>query len=171
MGVIALLLATRVLIGDPFPSVTLPALDGHVLALPGERDVLVVEVFATWCRPCKEALPILERLRHQFAQGVSFVSVSEDDGDDARDKIAGFLGATGFSGPILLDSDHALYRRLGVRKLPTAYVVDREGVVRHIDNGFGPGYEARLARWLRVALRGGEPGAATPATRPSERRR
>jgi thiol-disulfide isomerase/thioredoxin len=161
--VIALLLATRVLLRDPFPAVTLPAFDGHDISLPAAGDVLVVEVFATWCVPCKQALPILERLRHRFAGKVTFVPVSEDDGEEAREKIAGFLRATGFSGAIFLDSDHALYRRLGVRKLPTAYIVDRQGVVRHIDNGFGPGYEERLTGWLRKTLREGEAGATTPS--------
>jgi thiol-disulfide isomerase/thioredoxin len=152
-GVIALLLATRVLLGDPFPATSLPALDGPAIALPPRGQVLVVEIFATWCASCHEALPIVEGLRSRFGSDLVVVTVSEDEGEDARAKLTRMAAETGLSGPILLDSRHDLYQRLGVRKLPTAYVVDAEGVVRHIDNGFGPGYKARLVRWVMEALR------------------
>jgi len=151
--VLALLLATRVLIGDAFPATTLPTLDGQSFALPAPGHVLVVEVFATWCRSCHEALPIIERLRGRFGAELTVVTVGEDDGKDARAKLERMAAATGLTGPILLDGDHELYRRLGVKKLPTTYIVDDKGVVRHIDNGFGPGYESRLSGWIRETLR------------------
>lgn len=149
---IALFLATRVLLGDPFPVTSLPTLDGQTAALPAPGQVVVVEMFATWCTSCREALPIIERLRSRFGTDVAVVTVSEDDAE-ARAKLERMAAATGLAGPILLDGDHDLYRRLGVKKLPTTYVVDEKGVVRHIDNGFGPGYESRLTGWIRQTLR------------------
>ena len=152
---VTLLFAARVLLGDPFPAATLPALRGQTVALPAAGHVVVVEVFATWCASCHEALPIVERLRSRFGDRVIFLGVSEDDGDEARAKLGRMVEATGLTAPILLDADHDLYNRLGIRKLPTAYVIDAEGVVRHIDNGFGPGYEKRLAGWIVQTLRAG----------------
>jgi len=151
--VIALFLATRVLIGDAFPAASLPTLDGQMVALPASGQVLVVEIFATWCASCHEALPIVEGLRKRFGSDLVVVTVSEDEGKDARAKLERMADETGLTGPILLDPDHDLYRRLGVRKLPTTYIVDDKGVVRHIDNGFGPGYPSRLSGWTRQTLR------------------
>jgi len=151
--VIALLLLTRVLIGDPFPVATLPALDGPAVAVPAHGKVVVVEIWATWCASCHQALPIIEGLRHRFGSEIVVVTVSEDEGEEARAKVARMAADTGLAGPILLDGNHALYQRLGVRKLPTAYVIDAAGVVRHIDNGFGPGYEGRLTKWIEETLR------------------
>jgi thiol-disulfide isomerase/thioredoxin len=151
---LGLLLATRILIGDSFPEMQLPSLASGEVALPAAGHVVVVELFATWCDSCRDALPIMERLREHFGDRVTFVTVGEDEGDDARAKVVRFAAALQLSGPVLLDADHALYDRLGVRKLPTAYVIDALGVVRHIDNGFGPGYEARLTRWIESTLEG-----------------
>jgi len=43
-------------------------------------------------------------------------------------------------------------RRWGVRTFPTTFLVDRAGVVRHINRGWGPGYQARLLAWLHAML-------------------
>jgi thiol-disulfide isomerase/thioredoxin len=151
--VLALLLATRVLIGDAFPVHVLPTLDGHEVQLPPRGQVVVVDVFATWCEPCRESMPLLERLRSRYGDRVAFVGVSEDEGPDATERVIRFTSGLRVSGPFLLDSDHALSGRLVLRKLPTTYVIDADGVVRHINNGFGPGYERRVAGWIEDTLR------------------
>ncbi len=169
MTMLGLALALRILIGDPFPAEELPSLASAKVALPATGQVVVVELFATWCESCRDALPIVARLRERFGDRVTFVTVSEDEGEDARPKVARFADAMGIAEPILLDADHALYDRLGVRKLPTAYVIDAKGVVRHIDNGFGPGYEARLGRWIDSTLHGRDkPPASRPVVSPEK---
>jgi cytochrome c biogenesis protein CcmG, thiol:disulfide interchange protein DsbE len=151
--VLALLLVTRVVIGDAFPKGELPTLDGEVVELPPAGRVVVVELFATWCGPCRESLPLLERVRARFGDRVTFVTVSEDVDPRAAAKVARFAAELALPGPILLDRDHALYDQLVVRKLPTTYVIDHAGVVRHINNGFGPGYARRITGWIEQELR------------------
>jgi hypothetical protein len=51
---------------------------------------------------------------------------------------------------IALDPLGAAARRWGASRLPTTFIVDAAGVVRHINRGWGPGYRARLSRWLRA---------------------
>ena len=164
---LALLLVTRVVIGDAFPARVLPALDGHAVELPAAGRVVVIELFATWCAPCRQSLPQLERLRSRFGDRVTFVTVSEDEGADAVERVSGFAADLKLSGTVLLDRDHALYEQLVVRKLPTTYVVDSRGIVRHINNGFGPGYERRLAGWIEQTSRAEAVPApdASPSTR------
>jgi thiol-disulfide isomerase/thioredoxin len=151
--VLAALLVTRVVIGAAFPAHTLPATDGHPIVVPAPNHVVVVDVFATWCAPCREALPIIDRVRSRFDERVTFISVSVDDGPDAAERVLHFASTLGVSGPFLLDSDHALSGELVLRKLPTTYIIDADGIVRHINNGFGPGYERRLQGWIEDTLR------------------
>jgi thiol-disulfide isomerase/thioredoxin len=162
--VIPILLATRVLIGEPFPAQKLPQLAGATVTVPAAEHVVVVDFFATWCGPCHEALPILVKLREKFGDRVTFVFISEDEA--SREKVARFAADFKLGGPVLLDADHAVYDRVGVRKLPTTYIIDSAGIVRHINNGFGPGYEGRMTRWLRQTLEHSGPkapdGESTP---------
>ena len=162
---LVLLLATRVLIGDPFPTQKLPQLAGDAVALPPSDRVVVVDFFATWCGPCHQALPILVRLREKLGDRVTFVFISEDEA--SREKVARFAAEFKLGGPVLLDSDHAFYDRVGVRKLPTTYILDSAGIVRHINNGFGPGYEGRIGHWLRQTLALGGPKAPGGESSPS----
>jgi thiol-disulfide isomerase/thioredoxin len=159
----ALLLVTRIVIGDAFPPERLMGADGTAVDVVVPGQIVVVDLFATWCEPCRDELPILEDLRARFGDRVAFVTISEDTGADARDKVARFAAQMKLRAPILFDGDHALYERLGVRKLPTTYIVDATGTVRHINNGFGPGYRARVAKWIADTLRAQDKRPA-PAT-------
>jgi thiol-disulfide isomerase/thioredoxin len=156
LGMHVLVLFARVLIGDPMPALELATLDGGSLALPaaGQGHITVIDFFATWCGPCRESLPALERLRARFAeQGVVFVSISEDEPGSAT-RVARFAAAMKLGGPVLLDPQRSAFARMGARRLPTVYIVDAAGVVRRINNGYGSGFEHRMGRWLALLTAG-----------------
>jgi len=140
VGLVALL------IGDPVPRVQVRATNGAPveLAAVARGHVVVIDFFATWCGPCREQVPVLERLRRRFPD-VEFISVSEDDDPS---QIAPFVAEMRIGSRVLHDPGRRAFAALGAHKLPTTYVVDGAGVVRKINNGYGPGYEARLAAWL-----------------------
>jgi len=102
----ALLLAAW-LAAEPGPPVRVavavaepPAIMAAVKA-PGAQAVLV-NVWATWCEPCREEMPDLVRFyRDNRAKGVRLVLISADD-DDQRDEVARVLGALGFDGPAFI---------------------------------------------------------------------
>jgi hypothetical protein len=73
--------------------------------------------------------------------------VSEDS-RDAREDVRRFVDELGVRACVVLDPDRTLHDRLGARRLPTTYVADPAGIVRKINHGTGPGYEARMERWL-----------------------
>jgi peroxiredoxin len=139
-------------VGDAAPSLELDTIDGQ--AFPQSRlagQVTVVDFFATWCRPCREARRDLTSVLGEVGPGVRMVliDVSEDPALVRRslDQDRPPIGTT-----VLLDRDGAVARRWGQDRFPTTFLVDESGVIRHINRGWGPGYRERVARWLRRML-------------------
>ncbi len=147
------LLLAAVLIGDPLPALSLASVPGgESIELPVRGRITAIDLFATWCGPCRESLPVLERLRHRYGDRVEFVSIAEDD-DTA--KVARFVHELHVGGRVLLDPHRRAYRALGAHELPTTYLVDADGVVRKINHGYGRRYEARVAGWIEQVLASG----------------
>ena len=112
--------------------------------------VVVVDAWATWCAPCVRSLPMLQALQQRYAaQGLRIYAVSVDGG---QGDIPDFLAETPITLPILLDPDgNALEAALGLRRMPTTWVVDRSGKVRARHEGFDgdlAGVQADVERLL-----------------------
>ena len=145
----------RPIVGDQAPPLDLETLNGA--ARPDERlqgAVTVVDFFTTWCKPCHEALRDLAALRG--AQGKELQVVLVDVGEDPA-LVRRFLttAALPADARVLLDPGATTVRTWGHDRFPTTFLIDRAGVIRHINRGWGPGYRERLARWLRAMLAGG----------------
>ena len=100
--------------------------DGKGFRLNDYRGkVVFLNFWATWCPPCREEMPAMERLyaRHR-ARGFVVVAVSVDA--DPR-VIAPFLKASGFTFPVGLDPKMDVANAYGVRALPSSFIVDRQG--------------------------------------------
>ena len=92
-------------------------------------QVVLVNLWATWCPPCKAEMPILEDFYEAY-QGDGFVTLAINDGDPSE-AVATFVQEYGLSFPVLLDptyqaTDHAFKSR----NLPSSFVIDREGNIR-----------------------------------------
>ncbi|HEY0882282.1 MAG TPA: TlpA disulfide reductase family protein [Archangium sp.] len=97
--------------------------------------VVLLDVWATWCEPCRDALPVYQDLSKEYAgRGLDVFAVNVD-GD--ANVIAPFLAESNLSLPVLLDPEAAVATAtLHVRLMPTTYVIDRAGRVRHVHEGF-----------------------------------
>lgn len=143
--------------GDPLPELSFTTLDGDSVSTADFRgDAVLLNLWATWCPPCRAEMPYLQEIQEEFAAGgLRVVGVSVDD-MGARESLVAFLGESGVEYEILLDPTMASMDRLGVLGLPATFMVDPEGIVTWVRTGpVQEGDEAFLA-----AIRGALPGDA-----------
>ena len=117
---------------------------GAVYRLSQDRGrVVVIDVWATWCEPCKQTLPIIDALHREYApKGVRVYALNVDA--DSQD-LPEFLKKLDVHLPVLLDPNaDAADCVLGVRRMPTSFVIDQEGIVRARHEGLAPDYLKRV---------------------------
>ncbi|MCM0020097.1 MAG: TlpA family protein disulfide reductase, partial [Tagaea sp.] len=110
------------------PAISFRTAEGKELGLGDFAGrVAVVNFWATWCAPCVEEMPALDRLHAALAQeGIEVVAISVDRG--GLRQAAPFFEVNGLKNlPVYLDPSGASMRALGVRGLPTTIVIDRQG--------------------------------------------
>jgi thiol-disulfide isomerase/thioredoxin len=142
--------ADTVRVGDAAPAFTLAARDGGQVTLADLRGhVVCLDFWATWCATCKAALPALDALaRRSGFEDVRFLAVNVDRDAALADRwVAQNLPDPKLA--LLHDGGGALLARLGADGMPALYLIDRDGIVRHVEAGYDtaalPGVERVLA--------------------------
>jgi cytochrome c biogenesis protein CcmG, thiol:disulfide interchange protein DsbE len=120
-------------VGARLPAVTLSALQGEQVDLQSLRgkDTLV-NVWATWCGPCRREMPALAKLSRSMAGRMDVVAI--DQGEDAR-VVGAYVKQFGVGFPVYLDHDQRVGTMLHLVGLPSSFFVDRSGVVRDAVDG------------------------------------
>lgn len=107
--------------GEP-PHFTLPDTGGAPVALDSRHGtVTIVHFFATWCEPCREELPALNRLSERSGGAINIVAISVAEPDL---RVQRFLQSTPLKFPVLLDRDRTIAKSWNVSTLPTSVVLD-----------------------------------------------
>ncbi len=140
------------LIGQPAPQVELNLLDGTTVNLEkhlGEHLVLL-DFWATWCPPCREAMPVLDDLAQQYAdRGLVVYAVNQGE---AVEPIVAFLEEHDLQLTVALDPERQVGSAFGIRGLPTLVVIDQSGVVQGFHVGFAPALKDSLTEELEALL-------------------
>jgi cytochrome c biogenesis protein CcmG/thiol:disulfide interchange protein DsbE len=112
-------------------------LAGKAVRLSALRGrVVLVNLWTTWCPPCREEMPSMERLYQRVHdRGVELLAVSEDE-SGARDQVEAFVRDLKVTFPVLLDPDREVGLLYGVWGYPETFVIDRQG--RVVERVIGP---------------------------------
>lgn len=152
LGLVAAATAAALDEGARAPELNARTLDGQRIRLADLRGkVVIVDFWASWCEPCREEMPVLERLYRRYGdRGLVVIGVSVDRTErNAR----GFLRRTPVSFPIIHDGGHGIANRYSPPRMPSSYIIDKRGIVRHIHEGFRSGDAAAMEREVRALLR------------------
>lgn len=147
-------------VGSRAPEFAATTLSGEPFSVSGARGkVLVLNVWATWCTPCRQEMPALERLHEQLGQrGLEVVGVSTDTEGDTPGPwgqkggdVRGFVHEYGITFPIVQDTKRSIEPLYLVQGLPTTFVINKQGRIvrkelgaRHWDDAKWAAYFSKL---------------------------
>jgi peroxiredoxin len=114
--------------GHPAPAFTLPALDAEPVSLSDLRGrVVLLNFWATWCKPCEDEMPAMQRLHAALAgDGFELLAISVDAGDA---EVRAFRDRLALRFPILRDPDQRVAASYQTFRFPESWLVGRDGVV------------------------------------------
>ncbi len=126
------MLAAELKAGDTFPDLTKEGLEGTLPELAGK--VLLVDFWASWCGPCRKALPVLSDLHKEYGpKGVVFIAISLDE--DKKDMDA-YLKKSPIPFTVVRDPKGKLATKLSIEGIPTSLLVGKNGKVHAVHVGF-----------------------------------
>jgi thiol-disulfide isomerase/thioredoxin len=128
--------ARAVEVGETAPDFTLPTLGvmGPIKLSSLRGKIVLVDFWASWCAPCREAMPQYEKLYYQARRDdFEIVAVNLDE---ERDDAVKFIAVHPVTFPIALDPQGTAPQTFGIVGMPSSYLLDRDGVVRLRYQGF-----------------------------------
>ena len=154
-GALALFIAQGALavgLKDNAPDFTLKSLEGSNLRLEEYRgQVVLINFWASWCGPCRQEMPLLDRLHHRYEDtGFAVLGVNvEGEAAPAQE----IVDKTNVTFPILIDDGQKVSEMYNLQAMPSTVVIDRDGVVRYIHLGYKPGDEAKYVEVVKQLIR------------------
>lgn len=115
--------------------------------------VTIVDFWGTFCKPCKASFPKYQEMKDQFGDDLAIIAVSADDPTDADEgKIKDFVKATGVKFTILWDKEQKNVKVYNPPNMPTSYLLDKDGVIRHIHAKYNSGDEQKIADQVKTLI-------------------
>ncbi len=123
-------------LGQPVADFSLPDLQGRIVSLSDLKGkVVFINVWATWCQPCVEEMPTIQRLHDQLQpRGLEVLTVSLDP--LGAQIVTPFVKKYGLSFPVLLDAKSQLQKLYGTTGVPESFIIDKTG--RLVEKIVGP---------------------------------
>jgi len=111
----------------------LPSLNGTAISLSSLRGkVVFLNVWATWCGPCREEMPSIETLYEEFAKDPDFVVLAVSQDSEGRKAVDSYVHQNGYKFTVLLDPQNEVGDAYDVSGIPETFIIDRTGrIVAH----------------------------------------
>jgi cytochrome c biogenesis protein CcmG/thiol:disulfide interchange protein DsbE len=137
-------------VGKPAPDFALSGLASRdSVALPALKGkVVLIDFWASWCLPCRKLMPRIAELKNRYPE-IEVVAVSVDA---SREKAITFLRAVEPSLRAVHDPKHRVADAYGVERMPSSFLIDREGRLRFRHEGYGENDIDAIERQIRVLL-------------------
>jgi len=138
-------------IGDRAPAFDLAMADGKRVSLASLRgNVVYVDFWASWCVPCKRSFPWMNALhdRHR-GEGFAIVAINVDK---RRPDAERFLRDVPATFPVVFDAAGATPAAFDVKGMPSSYLIDRNGIVVAVEEGFHDEHVAAIEARIRALL-------------------
>ena len=107
-----------------------------------KNKVLLVDFWATWCPPCKQSIPFFNALQNELQhQGFEIIAINVDE---KTSDTKTFLNTYPVNYIVALDPQGDCPKKYDVKAMPSTYLIDRKGKIRHVHLGFHPGDEQEI---------------------------
>ncbi len=138
--------------GEIAPDFTLPALNGDKIRLSDFKSkVVLIEFWATWCPPCKDAIPHLNSLQEKYLdKGLVVMGITIDENEYIAN-IRNFVEEKGIRYKILF-SDSLTSKLYNVNTIPTIYLLDKDQKIVNRYLGYYPGMEEKISKNIEKLL-------------------
>lgn len=119
---------------EPASNFTLVLIDGKNFNLSDYKGKpVLINFFASWCLPCREEMPVLEKIVREYKpKGVIFLGIAVDD---TEEKMKDFIAKYGVTFPVGLDKTAAIQKSFGLYGIPTTYFIDKQGIINYSHSG------------------------------------
>ena len=133
-------------VGRPAPSFKLPDLNGRQVSLDQYKGkVVMLDFWATWCGPCRMTMPLLEKLQREYPNNMVLLAINlQEAPKDVRE----YVREQNVNSEVLLDESGSVGESYGTGSIPMQVLIDKAGIVRHVQIGFSP----RMTTQLRAQI-------------------
>jgi cytochrome c biogenesis protein CcmG/thiol:disulfide interchange protein DsbE len=133
-------------VGSAAPDFVLKDIAGHDRTLSSFKGkVVLLEFWATWCPPCKEAIPEMVEFQRKYGEkGFTVLGISLDTDSDAAAKVARFSSSHGITYPVLI-ADEGISAAYNVMSIPTSFLVSKDGTIIASYPGYFEGYGEKVS--------------------------
>jgi len=136
----------------PAPAFKLDSMAGKPVSLDQYKgQVVMINFWASWCGPCRQEMPILEKLHSKYKpMGFTMIGINVEP-----DSTLGmnWLKTTPVTFPILFDTKSEVSKLYSVAGMPSTVIVDRKGNLRWLHRGYKPGDENEYLDQIRALVR------------------